>query len=207
RRQTESQRSLDDVMRRAYALYSGDCGFTEPQFRAVVSEVAGTDMGPWLTRHLDGTEPLDYTAALEFFGLRFKPKEAGEGAGPQKDDPWFRHQKPKFGLTTMSEDGRLMIRSVVDGEPAANGGLNAGDEIIAIAGLRVTPATFEDRVGRLRAGEAVSLMVSRRDKIESFEIVPVPAPDFEWQIEIHPEATKEQTARRVSWLATLRKGV
>jgi predicted metalloprotease with PDZ domain len=71
RRLTNGRRSLDDVMRSAYARYSGPRGFTPEQFPAVASEVAGTNLDDWFHRALDTTDELDYDEALAWFGLQF----------------------------------------------------------------------------------------------------------------------------------------
>src|SRR6185295_4063467 len=68
---TDDAKSLDDVMRLAFARYSGAKGFTPEDFRKTASEVAGTDLGPWFTRALESTDELDYGPALDWFGLRF----------------------------------------------------------------------------------------------------------------------------------------
>lgn len=68
---TDGRRSLDDVMHAAYARYGGERGYTPEEFRAVASEVAGTDLSAWFDRALASTEELDYGEALEWFGLRF----------------------------------------------------------------------------------------------------------------------------------------
>ncbi len=74
---TQGSKSLDDVMRLAYSRYSGPRGFTREQFRETAEEVAGTDLSEWFRRALESTEELDYSEALEWFGLRFT---AGEDA-------------------------------------------------------------------------------------------------------------------------------
>ncbi len=77
KRRTDGAQNLDDALRSAYKLYSGEQGFTSEEFREVVSEVAGQDLGPWLEAALATTEELDYSAALEWYGLRFAaPPEA-----------------------------------------------------------------------------------------------------------------------------------
>ncbi|MFO0891994.1 MAG: PDZ domain-containing protein [Isosphaeraceae bacterium] len=53
---------------------------------------------------------------------------------------------------------------VLDGSPAARGGLRVGDEIVRINGRRMT--TLKDAaesVGAVRAGDVVRLLVRRRD--------------------------------------------
>jgi predicted metalloprotease with PDZ domain len=69
---TDGRRSLDDVMRLAYARYSGARGFTPEQFRAAASEVAGASLDDWFHRALDTTEELDYSEALAWYGLQFQ---------------------------------------------------------------------------------------------------------------------------------------
>jgi predicted metalloprotease with PDZ domain len=68
---TRGRRSFQDVMRLAYQRYGGDRGFTPEEFRTTAEEVAGTDLGEWFERALASTEELDYSEALEWFGLRF----------------------------------------------------------------------------------------------------------------------------------------
>ena len=59
-------------MRLAFEQFSGDRGFTPEQFKATAEEVAGTPLGDFFRRAVESTEELDYTEALDWFGLRFK---------------------------------------------------------------------------------------------------------------------------------------
>jgi predicted metalloprotease with PDZ domain len=89
RRATQGSRSLDDLMRLAYQRYAGERGFTPEQFRAAAEEVAGIDLKEWLRKAISSTEELDYTEALDWFGLRFAPP-----AGPQKESTWRLEVRP-----------------------------------------------------------------------------------------------------------------
>ena len=73
RRETGEAKTLDDVMRLAYQRYSGEKGFTAEQFRRTAEEVCGADLGAWFKRAISSTEELDYTEALDWFGLRLAP--------------------------------------------------------------------------------------------------------------------------------------
>jgi len=75
RRATDGQASLDDVMRRAYRLYSGERGYTEEEFRQTAEDVARIELDEWFQTAVDSTEELDYSEALDWFGLRFAPSE------------------------------------------------------------------------------------------------------------------------------------
>ena len=62
---------LDEVMRRAYARYSQERGFTPEQFEAIAAEVAGSDQRAFFDHALRSTDELDYGEALQWFGLEF----------------------------------------------------------------------------------------------------------------------------------------
>ena len=74
RKATSGSRSLDTGMQWAMQRYSGDKGYTPAQFYAVMSEAAGTDLKGWFAQVAESTEELDYTEALEYYGLRFRPE-------------------------------------------------------------------------------------------------------------------------------------
>jgi predicted metalloprotease with PDZ domain len=75
RRQTQGAKTLDDVMKLAYQRYSGAKGFTPEQFRKATEEVAGVDLQAWFKKTVRSTEELDYAEALDWFGLRFAPRD------------------------------------------------------------------------------------------------------------------------------------
>jgi predicted metalloprotease with PDZ domain len=75
RRITDGKKSLDDVMRLAYQRYGGDHGFKPEEFRAVAEEIAGESLDDWFKLALATTKELDYTEALDWYGLQFAPFE------------------------------------------------------------------------------------------------------------------------------------
>lgn len=54
-----------------YSRYAGVRGFTSDEFRWTAEEVAGTDLKEWFRKYVSSTDELDYTEALDWFGLRF----------------------------------------------------------------------------------------------------------------------------------------
>lgn len=201
RKTTLLKRSLDDVLREAYARYSGPCGYTEAQFRAVISEVAGRDMGPWLRQHIDEAVELDFASTLSFYGLRFKGHQAKAASGPQHEDPWFDRPVPYTGIQTQESGGRLTVTTVVAGAAGAESGINVGDEIIALAGYRVSPGGFETRLKSFESGSSIEVLVSRRGKLLTKTLTLEASPDHQWLIEVDPDGNEHQIARRKAWLA------
>ncbi len=70
-RATSGKKSLDDVMRLAYQRYSGEQGFTPEQFRQTAEQTAGADLKDWFRHAISSTSELDYTEALDWYGLKF----------------------------------------------------------------------------------------------------------------------------------------
>ncbi|MBK9386359.1 MAG: M61 family metallopeptidase [Planctomycetes bacterium] len=68
---TEGAHGLDELLRRAYARYSGERGFTTEQFEALADEIAGADQSAFFERAIRSTAELDYSEALQWLGLRF----------------------------------------------------------------------------------------------------------------------------------------
>ena len=89
RHATNGSKTLDDLMRLAYQRYSGEHGFTPEQFRQTTEEVAGVDLKEWFHDSLASTKELDYTEALDWFGLRFAPP-----AGQQTANTWKLEIRP-----------------------------------------------------------------------------------------------------------------
>jgi predicted metalloprotease with PDZ domain len=80
RRATGGDRSLDDVMREAYRRYSGDAGFRHGDFEAVAEEVAGVSLRDWFASVVESAVDVDYTEALDWYGLVLERVDAGDGS-------------------------------------------------------------------------------------------------------------------------------
>jgi predicted metalloprotease with PDZ domain len=185
---TNGAKSLDDVMRLAFARYSGAKGFTPEDFRKTASEVAGTDLGPWFTRALESTDELDYGPALEWFGLQFM-------VTPVPEDPpaWL-------GVKTKIEERRLLVENVPRGTPAYAAGVNPGDEILAIDDFRVLPEDLDARLAAYRPGRKVVLLVSRRDELKRLDVTLGDAPADKWTLQVRPGLTPEPRAHVMAWI-------
>jgi predicted metalloprotease with PDZ domain len=74
-------------MRLAYKRYAGERGVTPEQFRAAADEVAGVSPAECFRSPISSTEELDYSEALDWFGLRFAtPKETVKTEDPKKNE-------------------------------------------------------------------------------------------------------------------------
>lgn len=201
RQATNGAKSLDDAMRLAYDRYSGAKGYTPEQFRATVSEVAGTDLSAFFVRLLESTEELDYSEALAWYGLRFKPVAAAE-AKDATPAPGKEPKAPKawLGLSTRAEGGRLTVTVVKRETPGLAAGFNVGDEILAIGDERITPEVWSKRMEQYRPNETVSVLIARRGRLQRLEATFGVEPVAKFKLEIDPAATDAQKAHRKAWL-------
>jgi predicted metalloprotease with PDZ domain len=182
RRLTNNERTLDDAMRLAFQRYSGEAGYAPEDFVAVLSEVAGTDMGPLVHQLAETTDEIDLTEALEVFGLT-RTAEAS-------DDPptgWL-------GVTTR---GGQHVDTVLRGSPAWKAGLNVDDEILAVNGDRVSdlPRTLKP----YREGDTVEILVSRRGRLRTLE-VKLSSRAETGTLAIDKRAKRKAAKTRESWL-------
>ncbi|MCA9540683.1 MAG: M61 family metallopeptidase [Myxococcales bacterium] len=185
---TRGTRSLDDVMRAAYARFSGDRGYLTDEFYGVAAQVAGAEIGPWIQRAAGQVGELDYAPALAWYGLRFKTV-------PPDENPtgWL-------GVHTGLSDGRLVIRSVIRGTPAEQAGISVDDELVALDGYRIDPNDLADRLKRYRPGTQITALMARRQRLIELPVILGTRPPEAWNLEIDPRATSAQKARLDAWL-------
>jgi predicted metalloprotease with PDZ domain len=189
RRATNGAKSLDDAMRLAYERHSGPKGYTLEQFYQAMSDTAGTDLRPWFAKTAESTDELDYSEALAWFGLRFRPV-----------DP--RDQRAWLGATTRNDAGRLVVSGLRRDTPAIAAGLNVDDEILAIDDVRVRADGLAARLEQYRPGDKIALLVGRRERLTRLDITLGADPGRPWRIEMDPKATDEQKKRVTAWIGS-----
>ncbi|MEE3371730.1 MAG: PDZ domain-containing protein [Planctomycetota bacterium] len=196
RQVTDGQKSLDDLMRELYKQHAGERGYSSQEFRDLASQVAGTDLGAWFQEHVDLPGALDFSPALEWWGLEFRPEKKDQGDAiqvAQKSSPWF-------GVSTRARAGQLLVSRVVRDSPAYLAGVNVDDEIVAWDGFRVLAGNWSDRLKRYKPGDTGKVLVVRRGKMMEFKVKLAETPRASWQLQPIPKAASGQQQRRLKWL-------
>ncbi len=195
RHATGGHKSLDDALRLAYQRYSGERGFRPEELRQVFDEVAGVGLGDWLAKAVDTTAELDYTEALDWYGLRFAESDPDKGEKAEKKDPDSAELTPGWlGAETEVQNGRLVVTVVKRETPAYEAGLNVGDEILAIGDYRVPPDGLDARLKNYRPGEKATLLVARRERLTPLSVTFGEKVKGRWKLEPLPTATEKQKA-------------
>ena len=149
---TEGRASLDDVMRRLWQEFGlSGRGVEEGDIRRIAEECSGLKLGPFFRMAIEGTEDLPLAKLLKKAGIRLQRQAASK--------------VPSLGIKTAGEGNELRIATAYRGGPAEAAGLAAGDVLIAIDGLRVTPGNVERLLQRRLAGEKVEVHAFRRDEL------------------------------------------
>ncbi|MBW4581884.1 MAG: M61 family metallopeptidase [Tildeniella nuda ZEHNDER 1965/U140] len=172
-----NRRSLDDVMRQLWEQFGkSEVGFTPAQLQQVIEAVAETDLSNFFEQALHGTDDLPFDAYLKPFGLRLLA------------DGGVEDGVPYLGLMAKTEYGREMVKFVETASPAQQAGIDAGDELLALNGLRVSADQLTERLRDFRAGDRLQLCVFHQDELRSctvtlaapritrFQVVPVEQP-------------------------------
>jgi predicted metalloprotease with PDZ domain len=81
--------------------------------------------------------------------------------------------------------GRLLVTQVKRNTPAFSAGLNVDDEIVAIDEVRVRDR-LEERLEQYSPGDRISLLVARRDRLLSLDVILGVEPPRTWRLEPRP---------------------
>lgn len=222
RRASGGGRSLDDLMRLLWERYgSRDVGYPEAgpgSVEALAAEVAGDDLSAFFDRYVRGTAGLDYDRALGAAGLRLaRGSDADSPDNRGSDEPAAspaaakRHRpsdaaeiEARLGIRVRERGGRVEIAMVLEGGIGWGAGLNTGDEIVALDGVRVGSvarlAAGVRRAGAEATPATVELALFRRDELTPVRVELGAAPAGKLRVERAPGANAAEVGVRMGWL-------
>jgi predicted metalloprotease with PDZ domain len=193
RRRTAGAKSLDDVMRYLYTeFYKRNRNYTPEDFQRAAELAAGSSLEDFFRRYVRGREELDYNAALAAAGLQLETF-AGDRSRPAAESSYF-------GANLRQDTDRLVVTNVLAGSPAYNQGLNAGDQIVALDGMRATLDFLNARLNERKPGDEVRITVFRNDDLRTFTVKLGARPDNGYRIVPVKNPTAEQTRLYEQWM-------
>ncbi|RUR76702.1 M61 family metallopeptidase [Chlorogloeopsis fritschii PCC 9212] len=152
----DNQRSLDDVMLKMWHKFGRDeIGYTSQQLQQVIESVAGIDLSDFFKRYIDTTEELPFNQYLEPFGLQIVAET---------------EQEPYLGIRVSSEHGRELIKFVEAGSPAQLAGIDPGDELLAIDGVKVSATHLSDRLKDYQPNDTISVAVFHHEELRIYPV-------------------------------------
>ena len=155
REKYHNQRSLDDVMRLMWQRFGKEeIGFTPQQLKQTIEEIAEQDLGDFFYRYLETTAELPFDDYLKPFGLRVKPIQDKEPI-------------PHLGLKVNTENSREIIKFVEANSPAAIAGIDIGDELLAIEGIKVQSGDLKEHLKNYQSGDLISVTIFHQDELKT----------------------------------------
>jgi len=91
---------------------------------------------------------------------------------------------------------------VFDGSPAQAAGLSANDVLVAIGGLRATPANLDTLLSRYATSDVVEILSFRRDELMRFEVKLATRPPIKFSLDINQKGARAVQQLRRGWLGT-----
>ncbi len=174
RRRSGGARSLDDVMRSLFTeFFKRKLNYTPEDFQRAAEAAAGASLEDFFRRFVRGREELDYNAALAFVGLQLDTQSDAAGKTPVEKAflgaTYAKDGEQVVGKTVAT--GALVVKTIPQGTPAYEQGLNAGDQIIAVDGVRATLLEFLNaRLEDKRPGDTVALTIFRGDGLRTLQL-------------------------------------
>lgn len=188
RGESKNQRSLNDVMLKMWQQFGQEeIGFTPQQLQEVIESVAGIKLADFFAKYVDGVEELPFNEYLEPFGLQL---------GADFEDETVPH----LGIKTNAENGREIVKFVEIGTPAQIAGIDVGDEILAIDGIRVNPGQLSDRIKDYKPHDAIQVTVFHQEYLRNYTLTLNPPRPNRYQVKPVKNPTDLQKQNFASYL-------
>lgn len=161
-KETAGQHSLDDVMRELWQSYGRDFyrkhphnGLEEFEFVELVKRATGVDTKTFIDLYVKDTQDVPLADLLPVKGWQLT-QEAKTQAELQ--------------IKTRTVEGQCQIAQVIEQGAAHQGGLSAGDILVAIDHIKVDSQNLNQLLSRYRVNDKVKIHVFRRDELRKFEV-------------------------------------
>ncbi|MDF1622038.1 MAG: PDZ domain-containing protein [Pseudohongiella nitratireducens] len=186
RRTSNGDRSLDTVMTSLYDDFPlGSGGFTYADFRERLAAAGGDALAEQLDGWVYDTQPLPLADALQSVGWVLDREDTSENPVQVSLDVSLRGNPP------------VVFSPRLDGA-AWQAGINAGDELIALNGVRIG-SNLDALLRRYSPGDEVEFSLFRDGQLKTVPVTlnPVRA---DHELEVDEDASEEARDIRADWL-------
>jgi predicted metalloprotease with PDZ domain len=200
RASTGGRRSLDDAMRTLWRRWARKgVGYPDGALEDVVGRLLGSraKARTFFDRFVRGTESPDLARLLRPAGLELRlVPEAEEGVTDESPVK----TRGDFGWKTKTENGRVVVAEVHEGGAAWRAGVSAGDEVVAVEGIRASEEFLRRKSIEAAPGARLRVSVFRRERLRDLGVVLGARKAGVWKI--RPVKDASPGARRLAkrWL-------
>ena len=153
----EKNKSINDLLLKLWTEYQKNPqhGFTENEIYQYIEEIGGLEIREKFETWTTTTEELDLESIAKEAGLKFE---------------WDNLEIPYLGIDVEHSGDRVLCKSIVLDGPAFKAGLNAGDEIIAINGMRVLKDRYAEHANYLKVNKTYSFTIVRLGQLMTLDL-------------------------------------
>lgn len=182
----QNERSLDDVMLKMWEQFGQlEIGYTPQELEEVIESVADTDLFEFFERYLHTTEELPFNDYLEAFGLQL----VADGI-----------EENYFGVRLATENGREIVKFVEYDSPAQLAGIDTGDELLVIDGIKLTSGGLGDRLQDYQPGDTLQVALFHQDKLCIYPVTLEEGKPTKYLIKAVDNPTPLQEDKFLGWL-------
>jgi len=200
RQRSDARYSLDDVVRAVWEQHGRtDIPLPEGRFEEIAAEVCGVELSDYFDAVIRGVDDPPLADLFARVGLSFDlmALRDGDTRSPKKTPA---ENLAALHVGTRNVNGRLCLSTVYTHGPAHRAGLASRDELVAIEGMRVTPANYHKLLSCYRPGDVVAIEAFRRDELHRFSVELDPAPHSAVRVALDGEAQAASVELRHLWL-------
>ena len=185
-KETDGEKHLDDLMRSLYKSFylNKKKGFTDDEFVKEVSRICGSDQSTFFKEYVFSTAPIDYNKFFDMVGLKLVDTN--------------KKTKVKLGIRLKG----TTITFVETNSSGHSAGLNVNDEIVAIDGIRITDANFNDVVS-MYPEKTVDFLISRDNLIRTIKVKVGMNDDVAYIIERLENTSSTQSKLYNKWMSSV----
>jgi predicted metalloprotease with PDZ domain len=99
-----------------------------------------------------------------------------------------------------SDNGKTLIQFVEAASPAAVAGVDAGDELLAVNGWRVTAEQLSDRLKDYKVGDTIQLSVFHQEELRTLPVTLAAPRPSRYQIVPVEKPSDAQKQNLIGWL-------
>ena len=159
----EKGKSINDLLLALWDDYKKRpaIGISREGIYSLIKNLGGEEVLNQFSNMVETTVEIDFESAFKKMGCEFK---------------WHESSRAWLGLDWDFIGDRVLVKSVVLDGPAQRGGLNAGDEITYLNGLRFLKEDADKIDSMVMVDQLYELTISRQGKMEKLEVTPLKTP-------------------------------
>jgi predicted metalloprotease with PDZ domain len=188
RKASGSAKSLDDVFRYLYAEhFKKNKNYTPEDYQKISEMMAGKSLEEFFSKYVRGRTDIDYNSILNGMGLQLVTGAA-------------LPQRAFLGAEFATTGERLTVSSLPADTPAFEQGLNTGDQIVAVDGLRANQPFLQNYIAERKPGDNIRLTIFRFDEMRDLTVTLGGRSPAVYDIGPVDEPTEEQKRLFKDWL-------